>query len=37
MDSVSFDELDVILKEELQAEALMFTGLIDFGVVKCAY
>ena len=31
MDSDSSDELDVMSEEELQAEALMFTGLMDFG------
>ncbi|KAL5532213.1 hypothetical protein ACEPAF_5777 [Sanghuangporus sanghuang] len=31
MDSDSPDELDIMSEEELQAEALMFAGLIDFG------
>ena len=31
MVSDSSDELDVMSEEELQAEALMFTGLMDFG------
>ena len=31
MDSDSSDELDVMSEEELQAEALLFTGLMDFG------
>ncbi|OCB92218.1 hypothetical protein A7U60_g389 [Sanghuangporus baumii] len=31
MDSDSPDELNIMSKEELQAEALMFTGLINFG------
>ena len=31
MDSDSSDELDVMLEEELQAETLMVTGLMDFG------
>ncbi|OCB91304.1 hypothetical protein A7U60_g1471 [Sanghuangporus baumii] len=31
MDSDSPDELDIMSEEELQAEALMFAGLMDFG------
>ena len=31
MDSNSSDELNVMSEEKLQAEALMFTGLMDFG------
>ncbi|OCB92219.1 hypothetical protein A7U60_g384 [Sanghuangporus baumii] len=31
MDSNSPDELDIMSEEELQAEALMFASLIDFG------